>query len=62
MNTSTYETLRARQQDGICLLQIHRAQANNTINERLIEECTHALEHLEEDVGVVVLEGLPEVF
>ncbi|HYD79459.1 MAG TPA: enoyl-CoA hydratase/isomerase [Paucimonas sp.] len=57
-----YETLKVRFQEDICFLQIHRPDANNTINDRLIEECIRVLDQCEKEIKIVVLEGLPEVF
>jgi polyketide biosynthesis enoyl-CoA hydratase PksH len=56
------ETLRVRFQDDIGWIQIHRPQDNNTINDRLIEEFAAALDLCEEQIKIVVVEGLPEVF
>jgi polyketide biosynthesis enoyl-CoA hydratase PksH len=61
-DTKTYETLKVRFQDDICFIQIHRPEANNTINDRLIEEFAKVLDLCEADIKIVVLEGLPEVF
>jgi polyketide biosynthesis enoyl-CoA hydratase PksH len=58
----SYETVRVRFEESICFLQLHRPEANNTINDRLIEECRHVLSICEQSATVVVLEGLPEVF
>jgi polyketide biosynthesis enoyl-CoA hydratase PksH len=57
-----YQTIRVRFQDPICFIQFYRPDANNTINERLIEECNQVLELCRETITIVVLEGLPEVF
>lgn len=57
-----YETIRVRFEEDICFIQIHRPEANNTIDGRLIEEFAHALGLCRESVKIVVLEGLPEVF
>jgi polyketide biosynthesis enoyl-CoA hydratase PksH len=57
-----YQTLHVRFQESICFLQLYRPQANNTINDQLIEECLQVLAACEESITVVVLEGLPEVF
>ena len=57
-----YQTIKVRFQEPVCFLQFHRPEANNTISDRLIEECHHALALCEESITVVVLEGLPEVF
>lgn len=58
----SYETIQVRFQEPVCFLQLHRPEANNTINDRLIEECRQVLALCEESITVVVLEGLPEVF
>lgn len=58
----TYQTIKVDVQGPVCFLQFHRPDANNTINELLIEECHQALALCGESVRVVVLEGLPEVF
>ena len=57
-----YETIQVRFEDPVCFLRICRPEANNTINDRLIEECRQVLELCAEKITVVVLEGLPEVF
>jgi polyketide biosynthesis enoyl-CoA hydratase PksH len=57
-----YQTIRVRMEPPICFLQIYRPEANNTINDRLIEECSHVLETCGDSITVVVLEGLPDVF
>jgi len=60
--TGLYETLQVRFQDDVCFVRIHRPDANNTINDRLIEELGQVLDLCEAQVRVVVLEGLPQVF
>jgi len=57
-----FETLQVRFNQEICFIQIHRPEANNTINDRLIEELTEVLDLCEEEIRIVVLEGSPEVF
>ncbi len=57
-----YQTLQVRFQEPVCFLQFYRPDANNTINDRLIEECRQVLLKCEESITIVVLEGLPEVF
>ncbi|BBB93451.1 MAG TPA: enoyl-CoA hydratase/isomerase [Methylomusa anaerophila] len=57
-----YQTIKVRFQESICFLQIYRPEANNSINDLLIEECHHVLAMCEEAATIVVLEGLPEVF
>lgn len=62
MALPAFSTLRARIDDGIAHLQIHRPEANNAINETLIVEFTRALDLCDAQARVVVVEGLPEVF
>jgi polyketide biosynthesis enoyl-CoA hydratase PksH len=57
-----YQTLKVRFQEPVCFLQFYRPEANNTINDCLVEECRDVLDRCEEAITVVVLEGLPEVF
>lgn len=58
----TYETIRVRFEDDVCFIQIHRPEANNAINDRLIEELTEVINLCQDSAKIVVLEGLPEVF
>lgn len=60
--TKIYETIRVRFQEDICTIQIYRPEANNTINDRLINEIAEVLGLCMESVKIIVLEGLPEVF
>jgi polyketide biosynthesis enoyl-CoA hydratase PksH len=62
MTTSTYETIKVRFEDSICFLQIDRPEAKNTINSRLIAECSEVLSRCEELATMVVFSGSPEVF
>ena len=57
-----FETLKVKFQDDICFVQIHRPDANNTINDRLIGEFNQLLDRHEQRIRILVLEGLPEVF
>jgi len=57
-----YETLKVRLIDDTCFIQIHRPDANNTINAQLIEDFTAALDECEDRVKIVVVEGSAEVF
>ncbi len=57
-----YQTIKVRFQESICFLQFNRPEANNTINDLLIEECHHVLALCEESATILVLEGSPEVF
>ena len=58
----SYQTIKVRFEGRICYLQFYRPEANNTINDRMIEECSEVLTLCEETITIVVLEGLPEVF
>lgn len=62
LNTAGYETVRVRFENEICFLQIDRPDADNTIDRRLVEECTEVVRLCEDRAKVLVLEGLPEVF
>lgn len=62
MEDRHYETIRVRYEDDICYLQLHRPDADNTINERMIAECGEVLAACEASIKIVVLEGLPHVF
>lgn len=57
-----YETLQVRLQGDVCFIRIDRPEANNTINDRLIEDLGRALDVCEDEIRIVVLEGSPEVF
>lgn len=57
-----YQTIKVRFEDRICFLQISRPEANNTINQILIEECHQVLAMCEKSINIIVLEGLPDVF
>ncbi|MEO3712419.1 enoyl-CoA hydratase/isomerase [Roseateles flavus] len=63
LNTAgSYRTIRVRFEDEICRLQLHRPEAENTINPLMIAECTEVLGICHQSAKIVVLEGLPEVF
>jgi len=57
-----YDTIQVRFEDSICHLKIHRPDANNTINDRLVAECNEVLALCETRANVVVISGSPEVF
>jgi len=57
-----YETIRARLDDNICFVQIHRPEANNAIDNRLIDEIGSVLRDCEGVAKIVVLEGSRDVF
>ncbi|MEV7775544.1 enoyl-CoA hydratase/isomerase [Kitasatospora sp. NPDC086791] len=57
-----YRTVKVRFDNEILFLQLHRPEADNAIDRRLVEECTRAVRFAEEHAKVLVLEGLPEVF
>jgi polyketide biosynthesis enoyl-CoA hydratase PksH len=62
MHSAVAETLRVRFEDGICFAQIHRPEANNTINEKLIRDFNEVIGEYRTRAKVLVIEGLPEVF
>lgn len=57
-----YQTIKVRFQESICFIQLYRPEANNTINDLLIEEFHEVLAICEESITVIVLEGLSEYF
>ncbi|MDV3348446.1 enoyl-CoA hydratase/isomerase [Leptothoe sp. ISB3NOV94-8A] len=57
-----YDTIRIRFDGPICMLQINRPEANNTINDLLIAEFQDVLRRYRDTITVLVIEGLPEVF
>ncbi len=57
-----YQTIQVRIEQSVCYLKLYRPEANNTINNTMVNECRQALASCEESVSIVVLEGLPEVF
>ena len=59
---ASYKTIRIRFDGPVCTLQLHRPEANNTINEQMAEECLDFLIKYRDSLRVLVLEGLPEVF
>lgn len=62
--SENYNTIKVRHEGPVCTIQFHRPEANNTINDALVEECQKVLKTCETDTTttIVVLEGLPEVF
>ncbi len=59
---SRYDCIRVKSENGVWFIQIYRPEANNAINNRLIEELTEVIDLCEEYAKIVVLEGLPDVF
>jgi len=57
-----YQTIRVKFDGPICTLQIYRPDANNTIDHTLAEECLDVLRRYRDQINVIVVEGLPEVF
>lgn len=57
-----YRTLRVRLDGPICTVQIYRPEANNTINDQLSEDFRDVLARYRDQMTVLVVEGLPEVF
>lgn len=62
MSEMNYHTLKVRFESDFCYIQIYRPQANNTINDLLIEEFQQVIALCHGRSTVVILEGLPEVF
>ena len=60
--TKTYETIRVRFEDDVWFIQIHRPEANNAINDCLIEELSEVISLCQDSAKIIVLEGMPEVF
>lgn len=62
MSEINYHTLKVRFESDLCYIQIYRPQANNTINDLLIEEFQQVIALCRGRSTVIILEGLPEVF
>jgi polyketide biosynthesis enoyl-CoA hydratase PksH len=62
LTATALDTLRVRQEGEIGFIQIHRPEANNTINAAMVREFTDALDRFRASAKVVVVEGLPEMF
>lgn len=57
-----YQTLRVQWKDKLCYIQIYRPEAKNAINTLMVEEFYEVLTLCEEQINIIVLEGLPEFF
>jgi len=57
-----YKTLIVRFDDDLCFIQLNRPEANNTINELLINEFQQVVNLCYEKAKIIIIEGLPEVF
>ena len=62
IDTADFTALRVRFDDDIAYLQIHRPEANNAINDRLVAEFALAMDACDARAKIVVVEGLPDVF
>lgn len=62
LSANGYQSLRVGFEEEICSIQIHRPEANNTIDNGLVRELRQVLDQCARTAKVVVLEGLPEVF
>ncbi len=62
--TALYKTIRTNEQRGVFTIQLYRPEANNSINDTLIQELRSVLTAIEKnaDIKVVILEGLPDNF
>ncbi len=58
----SYRTINVSFQDKICYIKFDRPEANNSINECMINELREVLELCEEAITIVVLLGSPEIF
>lgn len=58
----TYETIEVHYEEQVCFLKLCRPNENNTITDRMIQECRHVLAGCGETIQIIVLEGLPTVF
>jgi polyketide biosynthesis enoyl-CoA hydratase PksH len=57
-----HRTIRVRQSEDICTIQLHRPDTGNAISDLMIQEVAAALRECEATSKIVVLEGLPDVF
>lgn len=57
-----YQTIKTRFEGSICYIQLYRPEANNTISDKLIDECGEVLSLCEQSATVVIIEGLPDMF
>ena len=60
--SNTWTTLNVRIDDGVCTIELHRPEHDNTINDRLADECLAALQACSGRCKVVGLKGPPQVF
>jgi polyketide biosynthesis enoyl-CoA hydratase PksH len=60
--TISADTIQTRFEDGVCFLTLHRPEARNAINRRMIDDCRDALEQCAGRVTILVVQGLPEIF
>lgn len=58
----SYQTLKVRLQETVCFIQFYRPEAGNTINECLVREFNQVLDLCTQDITVIIVEGLPDVF
>ncbi|MCZ8522697.1 MULTISPECIES: enoyl-CoA hydratase/isomerase [Paenibacillus] len=58
----SYKTILVRQQGPVLFITLHRPEAGNSINVRMIDECSQALVSHAQHAAVVILEGLADVF
>jgi len=62
MDLLEFHTLNVRISESVCFVQLHRPDADNAINEVMIDEFRRVLSLCRESMNVVVIEGTPEVF
>ena len=59
-----WQTLKVSERGSVLTAQLHRPEANNTINDQLMSELHLIMQQADkrDDINILVLEGLPEVF
>ncbi len=60
--TTNYQTIDVRFQETLCYLRFNRPEADNTINDQMIEECLDLIKTHGEAINILILEGSAEVF
>ncbi|MCX7747903.1 MAG: enoyl-CoA hydratase/isomerase [Clostridia bacterium] len=58
----SYETIKVSMEGPVCFLQLYRPDADNALNDKMVEECHRILALCEKSAAVVVLEGLRGTF
>lgn len=61
-HSRNYNTILIKTEDNICFIRMNRHDYNNSINTLLVEEMNQALDEFQDEVKIIVIEGLPETF